>query len=182
MNVFHDKTCMKSKCRWYIVKSCIKIWRNKEYESLWVFDRFLPAYKCGCINSVFCDIHFVHVQLWQLCGCNSVKKDTVTSAQAGRKTQLIIWLISSNFDAWFNYVPPTYHALFDILLKDIHGLLLYRNYRNLDVTKTQCPVTSKTQFLKNLFLKSIMKWYCPWGWVNFCDIPELINCVSVSAK
>ena len=23
-------------------------------------------------------------------------------------------------------------------------------------------------------------WVCPWGWVNFCDIPELRNCASVS--
>ena len=32
---------------------------------------------------------------------------------------------SANFDAWVNYVPPTYHAIF--VMKYIHYLLLYLN-------------------------------------------------------
>ena len=54
-----------------------------------VFDRFLPACADVTVSFVTCTI--------------------VT--QAG-KTQIIIWLISSKFDAWLKYVPPTYHAFF----------------------------------------------------------------------
>ena len=93
------KNCMIS--RWYIVKSCLKIWRNKSYDYV-----SFSSSLCGC-NGVIYDTYKCHNCI------HYHKRDTVTSVQAGRnlsKTNVITLLISPNFDSWFNYVPPTYHA------------------------------------------------------------------------
>ena len=131
-----------------------------------------------------------HVSFWQvsssLCGCNGVFCDVYNCdtciCQKRHSFICTSWKKNSNNHDLFLQILKhditMYHLLMQFFyMKDIHGLLLYLNYKNSDVTRTQCPRYIWSSVIVINFLKA------PWNemsvmFTDFLKAPQIL-CVMI---